>query len=63
MSFSDVLNPSFVMYEFFFLDEMLDVVAVVASEHGGGSGGNEHAPASMLVGLLFFVFLNLITAG
>jgi len=43
---------------------MLDVVAAVASEHGGGSGGNKHAPASMLVGLLFcFVFLNLITAG
>ena len=57
-----MLNPSFVMYEFFFLDEMLDVVAAVASKHGGGSGGNEHAPTSMLVGLLFFVFLNLITA-
>ena len=52
------------MYEFFsWMDEMLDVMAAVASEHGGGSGGNEHAPASMLVGLLFFVFLNLITAG
>jgi len=36
------------------LDEMLDVVVAVASEHGGGRGGNEHAPASMLVGLLFF---------
>ena len=35
---------------------MLDVVAAVASEHGGGSGGNEHALASMLVGLLFFCF-------
>ena len=56
MSFSDVLNPSFVMYDFFLLDEMLDVVVVVASEHGGGSGGNEHAPASMLVGLLFLFF-------
>jgi len=56
MSFSDVLNPSFVMYEFFFLDEMLDVVAVVGSEHGDGSGGNEHAPANMLVGLLFLFF-------
>ena len=51
------------MFEFFSLDEMLDVVAAVASEYGGGSGGNEHAPASMLVGLLFFVFLNLTTAG
>jgi len=44
------------MYEFFFLDEMLNGVAAVASEHGGGSGGNEHAPASVLDGLLFFCF-------
>jgi len=35
---------------------MLDVVAELASEHGGGSGSNEHALASMLVGLLFFCF-------
>ena len=47
------------MYEFFFLDEMLDVVAAVASEHGGGSGGNEHACWIVFC----FVFLNLITAG
>jgi len=32
---------------------MLDVVAAVANKHGGG---NEHAPTSMLVGLLFFCF-------
>jgi hypothetical protein len=43
------------MYKFL-LDDLLDGAAAVASVHGGG-GSYEHAPASMLVVFLFFVFL------